>query len=395
MVSAFMKKRTLVILCGGRSTRMGSDKTFLPFGSQSLLRYQLERFRPYFSQIFLSVPKHSSRPFDYEDYCGCRSIEDIYENIGPMGGLYSCMQALNEDILFFTSVDAPFTDPELAGEMTDQLRANPHAQICSIRSPKGQLQPLFAAYRRTCLPRLQELITARNYRLRELFDPAHTLVLDRFLPPEQFFNMNDPASYYYALHKLALRQPGVFPADFNQSFAGTPASDSPSIPVLSFTAKSGTGKTTFLEKLLPLLKKQGLRIAVVKHDAHGFEIDHPGKDSYRLTKAGADHMILTSEDQTAAIITHRHQHPELESVLARIRNVDLIITEGYKLGRQKKIHLLRRGYSETPVGNQENVIAYLTDFPYESQVPVFDLNRPEGIVPFLLDYLRDASNQCR
>ncbi len=113
---------------------MGSDKTFLPFGSQSLLLYQLERFRPYFSQIFLSVPKHSSRPFDYENYCGCRAVEDTYENIGPMGGLYSCMQALNEDILFFTSVDAPFTDPELAGEIADQLQANPCARLCSIRS---------------------------------------------------------------------------------------------------------------------------------------------------------------------------------------------------------------------------------------------------------------------
>ena len=161
------------------------------------------------------------------------------------------------------------------------------------------------------------------------------------------------------------------------------------IPVITFAAYSNTGKTTYLEKLLPLLKKEHLRIAVVKHDAHGFQIDKPGKDSHRLTQAGADHMILTSEDQTAAIITHQKQHPDLDDILNRIRNVDFIITEGYKLGDKKKIHLLRKGYNETPVGSQENTIAYITDFPYEADVPVFDLNKPEEIVPFLMDFIKN------
>ena len=100
-------------------------------------------------------------------------------------------------------------------------------------------------------------------------------------------------------------------------------------------------------------------------------------------------MILTSEDQTASILTHKGQSPDLDSILARIDHVDFIITEGYKLGNQKKIHLLRKGHNETPVGNQENVIAYITDFPFEADVPVYDLNRPEDLIPFLLDYIRE------
>lgn len=375
--------RALILLCGGLSTRMGCDKAFLPFGSTSLINYQIRRFRPYFEKIYISVPAHAERPIDYTSRCGCPAIEDVYSNLGPMGGLYSCMKAVPEDILFFTPVDAPFTDPELAVSLCKQLSAadTETKYACTIQNPAGQIQPLFTAYTKKCLPEISSLIKQKKYRLRELFHDENTIVSDHFLPPEQFFNMNNPSTYYYALKQLAKKDPSAFPPDFSEKEAGH------TVPSLSFTARSGTGKTTYLEKLLPLLKQQNLRIAVVKHDAHGFQIDKPGKDSYRLTQAGADHMILTSADQTAAIFTHPELNPDLETLLGRIENVDFIITEGYKLGNQKKIHLLRKGYNEVPAGSTENVIAYVADFPYEADVPVFDLNQPEQLVPFLMKYI--------
>lgn len=381
-------KKALVILCGGLSTRMGTDKAFLPFGNTSLLNYQVSRFRPYFEKIYLSVPAQTERPIDYKGHCGCPAIEDRFSKIGPMGGLYSVLSSTEEEIFFFTPVDAPFTDPKLALEICERLAADPTKYACAIQNPQGRIQPLFTAYTKACLPVIQKLIAEETYKLKFLLPPEKTILLDRFLPPEQFFNMNDPQSYYYALSQLAKKMPGAFPPDFFRQ-TGQPAGAKPTIPTLSFTAKSGTGKTTYLEKLLPLLKKDGLRLAVVKHDAHGFQVDKPGKDSYRLTQAGADHMILTCEDQTAAILSHRGQNPDLENILSRIENVDFIITEGYKLGTQKKIHLLRRGHNEAPVGNQENVIAYITDFPFDAKVPVFDLNRPEELIPFLRAYIKN------
>ncbi len=377
-------KKALVILCGGLSTRMGSNKTFLPFGHTSLLKYQITRFRPFFEKIYVSVPSMENDRFSYEEYCGCQAIRDQYSKIGPMGGLYSCLSSVPEDILFFTPVDVPFSSPALAEEICAQLEADNRHSICSIRNPQGRVQPLFTAYTKDCLPHIRNLIQKENYKLNYLLTQEATLVLDRFLPPEQFFNMNDPQSYYYALQKLAARVPGEFPAGFSTRARHAAGG----IPVLSFTAKSGTGKTTYLEKLIPLLKKEHLRLAVIKHDAHGFQIDKPGKDSYRLTQAGTDHMILSSEDQTAAIFSHKGEHPSLESILSRIENVDFIITEGYKLGDQKKIHILRNGYNETPVGSQENVIAYVTDFPFKAEVPVFDLNHPEDLLPFLINYIQ-------
>lgn len=374
----------LVILCGGLSRRMGFDKTFLPFGDGSLLQYQIKRFAPYFEHIYLSVPAQENRPVDYRAICGRDAIEDVLPNRGPIGGLYSCLQTVGEDIIFFTSVDAPFTNPALAQELCEILSAHPGSDVCAIQDPEGRVQPLFTAYSKRILPHLASMLEEGNFRLRALLRRLNVRIEDRFLPTEQFFNMNDPASYYYALNRLAQKLPGAFPADFCSAKPKQPTS----IPSLSFVAKSGTGKTTYLEKLLPLLKQELLRIAVVKHDAHGFEIDKPGKDSYRLTQAGADHMILTSKDKTAVIFTHKEQNPELSFILKHIENVDLIITEGYKLGDQQKIHILRKGHCEAPIVSTDHIIAYVTDFPFEADVPVFDLNRPADIVPFLLSRFR-------
>lgn len=374
----------LVILCGGLSRRMGFDKTFLPFGDSSLLQYQIKRFSPYFEKIYLSVPSQENRPVDYQAICGREAIEDLVPNCGPIGGLCSCLKKISEDVIFFTSIDAPFTDPSLAKDLCEILLSDREADACAIQDPEGRVQPLFTAYSKRVLPALEEMMQEGNFRLRAGLRRLNVRIEDRFLPAEQFFNMNDPASYYYALNKLAHRLPGAFPADFCSAEPKQPTS----IPSLSFVAKSGTGKTTYLEKLLPLLKQELLRVAVVKHDAHGFEIDKPGKDSYRLTQAGADHMILTSRDKTAVIFTHKDQNPELSFILKHIENVDLIITEGYKLGDQQKIHILRKGHCEAPIVDTDKIIAYVTDFPFEADVPVFDLNRPEDMVPFLLAKFR-------
>lgn len=271
-----------------------------------------------------------------------------------------------------------------------RLEQNPGREICTIQNPQGRIQPLFTAYHKNCLERIKKQITNGIYKLQPLLAPEYTIVIDKFLPSTQFFNMNDPQSYYYALERLSHETPGAFPPGFG-SHSKSASDEKRKIPMLSFTAKSGTGKTTYLEKLIPMLKVNGLRIAVIKHDAHGFEMDKPGKDSYRLTHAGADHMILTCEDQTAAIITHPKTPPELEDLLNRTENVDLILTEGYKLEEQPKVVLLRKGYSEVPVGNPKNVIAYVTDFPYGAKVPVFDLNHPEDMLDFLLDYIKKVS----
>lgn len=379
----------LVLLCGGLSTRMGTNKAFLPFGEYTLMEYQVRRFRPYFEKIYLSVPKMTDSWMQLAARLNCTAIPDCVEKIGPLGGLYSCLSAVTEELLFFTPVDAPFTSTNAAiticQTLEQAIETNPSKYACVLKHPTRGMQPLSAAYAKTCLPVIEHMIQSENYRLRQLLTPEHTVISDILVPQEHFYNMNDMPSYYHALQMLAEKQPALFPPDFISQ------SDQ-LIPYISFSAKSGTGKTTYLEKLIACLKEKGLRIALIKHDAHGFELDQPGKDSYRLRKAGVDTMILSGPDQTVQISRHTAGEPSLKQLLSSIQGVDLILIEGYKFGSQPKIQLLRRGYHETPVGNLENTIAYVADFPYDptpENLPVFDITEPMKLAEFLFRVIRN------
>ena len=379
----------LVLLCGGLSTRMGTNKAFLPFGKYTLMEYQVRRFRPYFEKIYLSVPKMTDSWMQLAARLNCTAIPDCVEKIGPLGGLYSCLSAVTEELLFFTPVDAPFTSTNAAlticQTLEQAIETNPSKYACVLKHPTRGMQPLSAAYAKTCLPVIEHMIQAENYRLRQLLTPEHTVISDILVPQEHFYNMNDMPSYYHALQMLAEKQPALFPPDFISQ------SDQP-IPYVSFSAKSGTGKTTYLEKLVACLKERGLRIALIKHDAHGFELDQPGKDSYRLRKAGVDTMILCSPDQTARLENHTAGEPSLHQLISSVKDADLILIEGYKFGSQPKIQLLRRGYHETPVGNLENTIAYVADFPYDptpENLPVFDITEPMKLAEFLFRVIRN------
>lgn len=113
-------------------------------------------------------------------------------------------------------------------------------------------------------------------------------------------------------------------------------------PILGFAAYSGTGKTTLLEKLIPLLRARGLRVAVLKHAHHNFDIDKPGKDSYRLRKAGAEQMLIAS-DQRWAMMIETEKPQSFENLLTQFNHdeLDLIIVEGFKGESIPKIELHR------------------------------------------------------
>lgn len=157
--------------------------------------------------------------------------------------------------------------------------------------------------------------------------------------------------------------------------------------VVSFVAKSGTGKTTLLEKVIAHLKERGYRLGVIKHDAHRFDIDHPGKDSYRLTAAGADTMLISSPEKLAIVKKHAAA-PSLEELLATYFNdVDLVITEGFKNGSMPKIEINRQERSTTLLCRGEEhdptLVAVASDAKLELDVPVLDLNDAEAVADFV------------
>ncbi|WP_088536729.1 molybdopterin-guanine dinucleotide biosynthesis protein B [Geobacter sp. DSM 9736] len=156
---------------------------------------------------------------------------------------------------------------------------------------------------------------------------------------------------------------------------------------VSFVAKSGTGKTTLLEKVIAELKKRGWRVGAIKHDAHRFDIDHPGKDSHRLTAAGADTMLISSPEKLALVKRHAASPPIRELIATYFGDVDIVITEGFKLGDLPKIEVHRRERSSELLCRGENydptLIAVASDMQLDVDVPLLDLNDPEAVALFV------------
>ena len=156
---------------------------------------------------------------------------------------------------------------------------------------------------------------------------------------------------------------------------------------VSFVAKSGTGKTTLLEKVIAELKQRGYRIGVIKHDAHRFDIDHPGKDSHRLTAAGADTMLISSPAQLALVKQHAESPPIEELIATYFTDVDLILTEGFKKSGLPKIEVHRKERSSTLLcrgeENDPSLLAVASDEPLELDVTVLDLNNPAQVADFV------------
>ncbi len=156
------------------------------------------------------------------------------------------------------------------------------------------------------------------------------------------------------------------------------------IPLVAIVGKSDAGKTTLIEKLIPELKRRGYRVATIKHDAHHFEIDHPGKDSYRHFQAGADWTVIGSPEKLA-LIRRLDREFTLDEIAAQIDGVDLILTEGYKreAPRGRRIEVSRQAHTTELISAPEELLAIAADYPIELGVPVYDLNDAPGLADLI------------
>ncbi len=163
-------------------------------------------------------------------------------------------------------------------------------------------------------------------------------------------------------------------------------------PRLGFAAYSGTGKTTLLIRLIPLLIEHGLRLGIIKHSHHDFEIDNPAKDSYKLHHAGAQQTLLTSKYRSALISERQPvQEPDLEQEYARLDHdrLDLVLVEGFRhVSSLPRIELNRPSLGRPFLfPGEDTIIALATDTPVDAPLPVLDINSPQAIADFILDWL--------
>jgi len=163
---------------------------------------------------------------------------------------------------------------------------------------------------------------------------------------------------------------------------------------VSFVAPSGTGKTTLVEKVVEELKFRGYSVGVVKHDAHRFQIDHPGKDSYRVTQAGADTMLISSPEKLAIVKKHTASPPIEDLIATYFSDVDIVLTEGFKKSGLPKIEvhrselgqpLLCRGERHDPA-----LLAVASNQELGLDVPDLDIDNPRQVADFVESYLLNA-----
>lgn len=167
------------------------------------------------------------------------------------------------------------------------------------------------------------------------------------------------------------------------------ASDVPIMKIMGFAGYSGSGKTTLIECLIPLLRDAGVSVSLVKHTHHGFDVDRPGKDSYRFREAGAAEVLLAGDARWVLMHEHREApEPALDDLLAHMTPVDLVLVEGFRATPIPKIEVHRPAAGHPLLHDRfDNVIAIATDAALDVPLPLLDLNDPPAIARFILSTL--------
>jgi molybdopterin-guanine dinucleotide biosynthesis protein MobB len=166
------------------------------------------------------------------------------------------------------------------------------------------------------------------------------------------------------------------------------------IPVVSIVGKSNAGKTTLIEKMVGELVRRGYCVATIKHNRHGFEIDHEGKDSWRHKRAGAKTTVIASP-QRVAVVEDVEKDLEIGELVARyIRDVDIVLSEGFKKNPFPKIEVNRSGMNQPLLCSPaDNLLAVCSDRPLAAGAPCLDIDDIEGLADLVeTRFLKPSGN---
>jgi len=161
------------------------------------------------------------------------------------------------------------------------------------------------------------------------------------------------------------------------------------VKTFGFAGWSGSGKTTLIEQLIPRFVKRGLRVSLIKHAHHTFDVDKEGKDSYRHRQAGASEILVTSSRRWVLMHELRGAHePSFDEQVKRISPCDLLLVEGFKFAPIPKLEVWRAATGEPLLHpNDPHIVAVASDAKVETKLPLLDLNDIEGIATFIVNKL--------
>ena len=328
---------TLIVAAGGKSTRMGQDKRFLPLDGEPLLARTLRKGRAAgFRGIVLAAEGAQEELTTLAAEYGAMLVTDEIPAQGPAAAIAAGLSAAETEWSLVLSGDMPFYDFELVRTLLPYADGDTQVILPTL---SGYWQPLAALYQRDAGAVFATAIARGDRKLGIILRELTVCEVPLTVDAGMLFNVNTPAAYRLALGRLANEQRTK--------------------PVLSVAAPaSGTGKTTFIEKLIPLLAQRGVRTAVIKSDSHGFDLDTEGKDTARFTAAGAEAVAVSSP--TGYFIQQKTKtRKDFQNLIAKIdtHSVELYILESRAHGVLPTF-MLDRGMGIPEL--DERVVAYVT-----------------------------------
>ena len=351
---------SLLVIAGGRSSRMGEDKRWLELEGVSMLEWLLRKAqRQPFRKRYLCVEAASAQLQRLAQQYELELLVDETAGSGPMEGLRHGLTAMPTTYALVVSCDMPlYTFPVMM-----PLLAAADGELAIVAQAAGRQQPLASLYHRALAGSLTEALRQGQRKLGQVLEavPRQTVELE---PAEAFFNVNTPADL--------------------RLVRGRFANDRRTLPLVTVSAPvSNTGKTTFIERLIPRLQAAGIRVGVVKGDCHGIDLDIEGKDSWRFQQAGAASVAVVSPD--GYFIQRRTaQRASLLTVADQLEGVDLVLIESRSHGAIPKLSLWR-GQGE-PLIDADTAVLF-TSQPQADldihQYGIDDIDRAEALVRFL------------
>ncbi|MDX1573390.1 MAG: molybdenum cofactor guanylyltransferase MobA [Methylophaga sp.] len=357
-----------VILAGGLARRMGGeDKGLVDFHGQPLIKHVIKRLLPQVDQLLINANRNIDR---YQQF-GYRVIADTLTDFqGPLAGMLSGMQNASSDYILTAPCDGPLLSQKLRQRMLESLLHS--GKTIAVATDGQRLQPVYCLMPRHLQADLETFLKSGERKIDLFFAQYPLAEVDFSDETSCFVNLNHP-----------------------QDLAALPVNCP--LPMLGISAFSGTGKTTLLTKLLPQLRAKGLRVAVIKHAHHRFDIDKPGKDSYQIREAGASQVVVASKNLLALMQTPlaQREEPQLAECLARLDYdaLDLVLVEGFKQTNFAKLELHRPSLGKPLLADEDpHIIALATDAPVNinRDLTVLDLNDVGKIAEFIEEFCQQA-----
>lgn len=367
-----LKKISLLIIAGGKSSRMGRDKRWLNWQGRSFLEnIVIKGLAAGFGEMIICAEKKSAELEELTDHYPVRLVFDELQETGPLEGIKQGLRSMENEYGWAVSCDMPFFDFSIEVKLLQALNSGEAELAAVVPVSEGRWQPLATIYGKKLLPYMEAAQSEGNGKLGYVIKKAKHIEVNCDDEKVSFFNINDSADYRLALGRAANSQRRM--------------------PIVSVSApKSNTGKTTFIEKLIPLLREQGIKCGVVKRDCHGFDLDVEGKDSQRFTTAGAAAVAVVSPN-SYFIMQQTEGRADLQDVIDKIGDTDFVFVESRSHGYLPTISLWR-GMGEPLI--DERTVALFTSTTQDindiRQFELDDLKAAVEIIKFLIFFQKST-----